>query len=84
MRLFLLPLTLILIAPNAALADDAPKPAKVRKICREEPPRTGSHFRGKRVCKTEAEWKEYDQAEVSLEPGSNGAPIGTKSTTSEN
>ena len=84
MRLSFLPLILALIAPNVALAEDTAKPAKVRKICREEPSRTGSHFRGKRVCKTEAEWKEYDQAEVSLEPASNGAPVGAKSTTSGN
>ncbi len=84
MRLFLLPLTLTLIAPTAAMADEAPQPPKVRKICREEPSRTGSHFRGKRVCKTEAEWKEYDQAEIALEPGSNGAPVGSKSTSSGN
>ncbi len=75
MRLSFLPLALALIAPTAAFADDAPKPAKVKKICRETPARTGSHRPGKRVCKTEAEWKERDQADLDYDRTNPATPI---------
>lgn len=75
MRLSLLPLALVLIAPTAAVADEAPKPAKVKKICRETPARTGSHFRGKRVCRTAAEWKERDQAVLDYDRTDPATPI---------
>jgi hypothetical protein len=84
MRLILLALSLALTVPAPALAEDAPKAEKVRKVCRETPARTGSHRPGKRVCKTVAEWKEYDGAEVSVETGPNGAPITPKSSRTEN
>lgn len=80
MRLSLLTLALALTAPSAVFAEDAPKPVKVRKVCRETPARTGSHRPGKRVCKTEAEWKEFDQADADFNPAVTGKPVSSQNT----
>ena len=81
MRLSLLPLALALIVPAAALAEDAPKPAKVKKFCRETPARTGSHRPGKRVCRTAEEWKALDQADLDYDRSNPGTPLRSQSTT---
>ncbi|HEX4846526.1 MAG TPA: hypothetical protein VFV30_00155 [Novosphingobium sp.] len=70
MRLLLIAGAAALAMPTLAVAEEAPKteeaakPAKVRKLCRETQPRTGSHRPGKRVCRTAEEWKAFDQAEA--------------------
>jgi predicted secreted protein len=49
-----------LVAPAAA-AEDAPKAPKEKKVCRTYKV-TGSLTRQTRICRTEAEWREADQA----------------------
>lgn len=67
MRIGLIWLAVLISVPLPAMAEEAPtaeaSPApKVRKICRETPPRTGSNRPGKRVCKTAEDWKVSDSA----------------------
>ena len=45
-----------LIAPAPALAGTQKE--RERRICKREKAETGSHVRAKRICLTEAEWKQ--------------------------
>ena len=60
MRHILISLVGAIALAGPALADDAPKPTEERKICRQQPPKTGSNRPGKRICHTAAEWKARD------------------------
>jgi hypothetical protein len=72
MRIGLICLAVLIATPLPAMAEEAPtaeaSPApKIRKICRETPPRTGSNRPGKRVCRTAEEWKAYDHADADFD-----------------
>lgn len=68
MRIGLVCLAVLIATPLPAMAEAAPAPApKIKKICRESPPKTGSNRPGKRVCKTAEEWKAYDQADADFD-----------------
>ena len=80
MRLILISLAGAVAFAAPALADDAPKPDEPRKICRQQPPKTGSNRPGKRFCHTAAEWKardsgiaDYAQLDARTPTSSNGA-----------
>ena len=60
MRSVLMSLAVAALLAAPALADESAKPDEPRKICRLQPAPTGSHRPGKRVCRTEAEWKARD------------------------
>ena len=51
-------------ATGDAAAAPTAAPVKPKKICREDPARTGSHMGGGRICKTAEQWRELDQAEA--------------------
>ena len=60
-------LTTLLTAMLAAQAPQAATPAataKPKKICREIEGRTGTHMRHRKTCKTEAEWRIEDEAQI--------------------
>jgi hypothetical protein len=50
-------LAVILATAGAAAADPEPEPQQEKKICRTEPV-TGSRTRVRRVCLTDAQWRE--------------------------
>ena len=72
-----IPLSLFVAAVFAvpALADNTAKPDEPRKICRNSQPPTGSHRPGKRICKTEAEWKEFDHTTLDYDRNETGTPM---------
>ena len=72
MRIGLVCLAVLMATPLPAMAEVAPAAApatapKIKKICRESPPKTGSNRPGKRVCKTAEEWRAYDQADADFD-----------------
>ena len=52
-------------APAAAPPAPLPKP---QRICRENEPRTGSHIRSSRTCKTAEHWQMEDAARDRIPP----------------
>ncbi len=60
--------------PAATGATAPAKVAKPKKICREDPARTGSHMGGGRICKTAEQWRELDQADADTSTVMGGGP----------
>ena len=80
MRLLFISIGAAVLLASPAFADDAPKSDEPRKICRQQPPKTGSNRPGKRFCHTAAEWKardsgiaDYAQPDARTPTSSNGA-----------
>ena len=76
MRLVLMSLAAVVLLTAPALANDPAKPDEPRKICRMQPAPTGSHRPGKRICRTEAEWKARDSRVDSYAQPDQRTPIG--------
>jgi hypothetical protein len=80
MRRILVAAAAVVLVPGVTWAKEAPNPApspvpKVKKICRYNPPPTGSNRPGKRVCKTAEEWAQTDGVTVDYDRMSTGTPI---------
>lgn len=78
MRIALILAAAALAVPTLALAEETPKPAEPKKICRTMPPPTGSHRPGKKLCRTAAEWKAFDNGDVDFEQSTSGSPVQTR------
>ncbi len=81
MRPILISLGAAILLAAPALAEDQPKPAEPRKICRTSQPPTGSHRPGKKVCKTEAEWKGFDHTTLDYDRVDTGTPMRSQGVT---
>ncbi|WP_394998663.1 hypothetical protein [Sphingomonas sp.] len=77
MRLLLISIGAAITLASPAFADDAPKPEEPRKICRQQPPKTGSNRPGKRFCHTAAEWKARDSGAAEYAQPDARTPIGS-------
>lgn len=80
MRLTMLAAALALALPTLALAEappqgEAPKPPKVKKVCRYTPPPTGSNRPGKRRCRTAEEWRAEDRETLDYDRTDIGTPV---------
>jgi hypothetical protein len=62
------------VEPTANASVPSSKQAKPKKICREDPARTGSHMGGGRICKTAEQWRELDQAEADTSGMTGNSP----------
>ena len=80
MRLILISLAGAIALATPAFADDAPKPDEPRKICRTQPPKTGSNRPGKRICHTAAEWKVRDNVTLDYDRTTEGTPMRSQSS----
>jgi hypothetical protein len=62
--LFLIASALALSITGAFAADPAPALQKEQRICRGSAKQLGSHIRSSRRCRTEAQWREEDEAKA--------------------
>jgi hypothetical protein len=59
----LLPLlALAAAAPAVAAAADTATEAGAKRVCRPAAPSIGSHIKRSKICRTAAQWEEYDNA----------------------